>query len=204
MKRVHEVAQEMPGLIDALIEGDQEKVVDQAKHISSLERAADQAKTELRSHMPVRMFLPVDRRDFLKLVSQIDAIADAAEDAAVLMTFRKMEVLPAFAPLLRQLVEQSVRCVESADELVSYLPTLLNSAFTGRAGAHAITLADHVSLQERETDKIQDQLLKELFRHESEVSPVAVSMWLRIFEELGDMANHAENVADQFRLFLAD
>ena len=38
---------------------------------------------------------------------------------------------------------------------------------------------------------------------ESELPPVAVMMWLKILRELGDMANHAENVGDQFRLFLA-
>lgn len=204
MQRVHDVAHEMPGVIDALVRGEQDEVIERAKRVSHLEHEADQAKNDLRSHMPVRMFLPVDRRDFLKLVSQIDAIADSAEDAAVLLTFRKMEVLPSFAPLLRQLVEQAVRSVDSARDLVAYFPTLLNSAFAGRAAAHAISLADHVSLQEHEADKIQDQLLKELFRHESEISPVAISMWLRILEELGDMADHAENVGDQFRLFLAD
>lgn len=204
MARTHDVVKEMPALIDVLIEGDQDAVVERAKHISTLETIADRAKNELRSQMPVRMFLPVDRRDFLKLVSQIDAIADSAEDTAVLLTFRKMEVPESFAPLLRQLVAQCVRTVESAEELVHFLPTLLQSAFAGKAASHALALADHISMQERESDKIQDQLLKELFRHEDDVSPVAVSMWLRIVEALGDMANHAQKVGDQFRLFLAD
>ena len=34
--------------------------------------------------MPVRLFLPVDRRDFLRLVRQIDAVANCAEDVGVL------------------------------------------------------------------------------------------------------------------------
>jgi uncharacterized protein Yka (UPF0111/DUF47 family) len=30
-----------------------------------------------------------------------------------------------------------------------------------------------------------------------------VFMWTKVLNKIGDMANHAENVGDQFRLFVA-
>ncbi len=61
------------------------------------------------------------------------------------------------------------------------------------------------TLAEREhaADKLQDQCAKALFRAESEMAPVALFMWTKVLNKIGDMANHAENVGDQFRLFVA-
>ena len=44
---------------------------------------------------------------------------------------------------------------------------------------------------------------KTLFRSEGELSPVAIFMWTKLLNKIGDIANHAENVGDQFRLFVA-
>ena len=44
-----------------------------------LRAEADEAKNEVRDNFPAQLFLPVDRRDVLRLVSEIDAIADCAE-----------------------------------------------------------------------------------------------------------------------------
>ena len=42
-----------------------------------------------------------------------------------------------------------------------------------------------------------------IFKAEKELSPVAVFMWMKLLNKLGDIANHAENVGDQYRLFIA-
>ena len=204
MDRVLDAASEVQPMVNHLVEGDQNGVIDRAKLISRLEGVADEVKNEVRSNLPVRILLPVDRRDVLKLVSQIDAIADSAEDVGVLLTLRPMRVPEPMVPLLREFTEKSVATVETSRELVGTFDTLLRSGFGGKAAQQTISVIDRIAEQEHETDKLQDQLAKELFRLEEELSPVAISMWLRILEEIGDMADHAENVGDQFRLFLAN
>ncbi len=57
--------------------------------------------------------------------------------------------------------------------------------------------------QEHEADKRQDQAAKLLFQQEELISPVAIFMWNKVLNKIGDMANHAENVGDRVRLFLA-
>lgn len=203
MDRVVECASEVPTLIGHLVEGDQAAVVRVAKEISILEGKADDAKNEIRESMPIRLFLPVDRRDVLKLLSQIDCIADSAEDVAVLLTFREAVVPEEMKTLLPMFVDRVLDSVRTSQELVATLDTLLRSAFGGKAAEQAKVIIGQLVRKEHEADKIQDQLVKIVFQLEDKMSPVEIFMWMKILEEIGDMANHAENVGDQFRLFLA-
>jgi uncharacterized protein len=203
MERVVECSHGVRPLVERLIEGDQDAVVAQAKAISQLERQADEAKNDVRAHMPIRLFLPVDRRDVLKLLSQVDAIADSAEDVGVLCTVRRMEVPDEFKTLLPLYVDRVLDTVDKAAELIAMLDTLLAAGFAGKP-AHLAQLAiQETARREHESDKIQDQLTKILFQLEHQLPPVAIFMWMKVLNEIGDMANHAENVGDQFRLFIA-
>jgi len=78
MTQVLQTSARVQELMELLAKGDQAGVERVAKEISVLEGKADDAKNAARSKMPVRLFMPVDRRDVLKLISQIDAIADCA------------------------------------------------------------------------------------------------------------------------------
>lgn len=203
MQAVLACAAEVPSLIDALIAGDQARVAVAAKLISRLEGESDAAKTTLRDKLPGSLFLPVDRRDLLQLVSQIDAIADCAEDVGVLLTLRPLTVPEPMAGLLRRYLEAVMVTVHTAGEVVGEVQTLLSSGFGGASAERTRTLIRDLGQQEHEADKVQDQIAKVLFSLEGELSPVAIFMWTKVLNKLGDMANHAENVGDRVRLFLA-
>ena len=203
MDRVVECATEVRPLVEKVIAGDQAAVVAQAKRVSQLEGLADDAKNEVRTQMPIRLFLPVDRRDVLKLLSAMDSIADSAEDVGVLLTFRKMEVPDEMKPLLGKYVDRVLETVDAAARLVAMLPLLLETAFRGRPVDDAREVIQEIAEKEHEADKVQDQLTKTLFKLEGSLTPVSIFMWMKVLNEIGDMANHAENVGDQFRLFIA-
>lgn len=203
MDAVVECAEGVKPLVEKLIEGDQAAVVEHAKHLSQLEGKSDKAKNNVREHMPIRLLLPVDRRDVLKLLSQIDAIADSAEDVGVLLTFRRMEVPEQMKTLLPIYVDRVLDTVHAAARLVHEMDTLLAAGFGGKPVEQAREVIKEIARKEHESDKIQDQLAKMVFQLEDELPPVAVFMWLKVLNEIGDMANHSENVADQFRLFIA-
>lgn len=203
MARVSDCTDELPSLAHRLIEGDQAAILGQAKKISQLEGLADDAKNELRANMPVRLFLPLDRRDILRLAREIDSIADATEDVAVMLTLRPMTVPDTMKDGFEELVHQGNACVAMASELVDKLEPLVGSAFTGKTVDEVQRMIEALSRQEHEADKVQDQLAKALFELEESLSPVAIFMWVRIIEAVGDVANHAENVGDLFRLFIA-
>ena len=193
----------VPELIDRLIEGDAAGVERIAREVSVLEGEADKAKNELRSRMPVRLFLPVDRRDLLRLIRQIDGIANCAEDVGVLLTLRPYEVPEEMKPILREYVDAVMAVVAAAAELVGMIDDLMSASFSGRAAKEAMARADEIGRLEHQADKIQDRCAKALFRAEDEQSPVAIFMWTKLLNKIGDIANHAENVGDQFRLFVA-
>ncbi len=203
MKAVVRCAEAVEPLLEALIAQNQEAVKAQARTVSQLEASADDMKNAVRSRMPTKLFLPVSRRDALRLVRQIDSIADSAEDIGVLLTLRKMEVPERMQEPLRLMLRRVLESVTLAGELVTLLDTLMANGFRGKSAKQAEALIEQLAHKEHEADKVQDQVARLVFELENELSPVAVFMWLKVIKELGDMANHAENVGDTFRLFIA-
>ncbi len=203
MDAVLATSKEVPQLIDYLIEGDQAAIDRLAKEISHLEGKADDAKDSVRSKMPMRLFLPVDRRDVLKLISQIDAVADCAEDVGVLLTLRHLDVPEEMKTPLREFVERVVEVVQQSAKLVDMMDELLEAGFAGRPAENALAQAAVLNRMEHEADKLQDRCAKVLFKSEDQMPPVMVFMWTKVLNKIGDMANHAENIGDQFRLFVA-
>jgi predicted phosphate transport protein (TIGR00153 family) len=190
-------------LIRLLAEGDQAGVERVAKEISALEGKADDAKNAARSKMPVRLFMPVDRRDVLKLISEIDAIADCAEDVGVLLTIRPLSIPEGMESVLDNFVESVLETVREAAKLIDLIDDLVEAGFAGPPAEQVLQQSAILGRAEHEADKIQDQCAKVLFRAEDSMPPVAVFMWTKVLNKIGDMANHAENVGDQFRLFVA-
>ncbi len=203
MAAVRACADKVPELIERLQVGDQAGVARLAKETSILEGAADVIKNRARAEMPVSLLLPVDRRDALKLISEIDAIADCAEDVGVLLTLRPFTVPEPMKDGLDEFVQRVMATLDTSEELAGTLEGLVKAGFGGSAAADAIALVEELGRREHEADKLQDQCAKVLFSAEDSMSPVALFMWTKVINKLGDMANHAENMGDQFRLFVA-
>ena len=203
MREVENCVACVPELIDLLVAEDRAGLERAAREVSVLEGAADRAKNEFRARMPLRLFLPIDRRDLLRVISEIDAIADCAEDIGVLLTLRDWRVPSNLEPPLREFVRSSLAVVEGVSELVGMLDDLMAAGFAGAAAETALAKADSIGRLEHEADKLQDRCAKVLFRAEDELTPVEVFMWTKLLNKIGDIANHAENVGDQFRLFVA-
>ena len=203
MNEVIRTSDKVRELIELLSAGDQAGVERVAKEISTLEGKADDAKNAARSKMPVRLLMPVDRRDVLKLISQIDAVADCAEDVGVLLTIRPLTVPEDMKPVLELFVDRVLETIREASKLVDLIDDLVESGFSGPPAEQVLEQAAILGRAEHEADKIQDQCAKVLFSEEESMAPAALFMWTKVLNKIGDMANHAENVGDQFRLFVA-
>ncbi len=193
----------VPELLSLLIAQDYRGLERMAREVSNLEALADASKNELRSKMPVRLMLPVDRRDVLRLISELDAIADCAEDVGVILTLRRFEMPPSLVEPLQDFIHDVMKVVGATSDLVRTTEELIGASFSGKAAERAISQAKEIGRLEHLADKRQDQCAKVLFRLEDELSPVAIFMWTKLLNKIGDIANHAENVGDQFRLFVA-
>lgn len=202
-EQVHQVVLQMRPLMDAMLAEDWERTQEIYERISRLEHKADEIKAEIRDHLPKSLFLPVDRGDLLRFLKEQDAIADSVEDLAVLVTMRRTSAPDPMKARVRELVEQVVEAGETWFAIVSDLPQIQESSFTGPEVAKVLQLIQDLNHQEWESDKLQAHLGRATVRHEEELGAVSVNFWMRIAGKIGDVANHAENVGDLLRLMLA-
>ncbi len=200
---VLETSRLVPTLFEAFFEGDYERVHALSKEISEMEHKADRIKTKVRDALPRTIMLPVDRRDVLEALSSLDGIADCAEDVGILFTLRKMEPHDELVGPLKSLVRRVMVTVEKACEVVAQLEMLSQVGFTGPNVDHVIEMIDEIGRLEHEADVVQDDLARRLFAIEDNIAPGSLLIWNKIFNKVGDMANHAERLGNRLRLFFA-
>ena len=204
-EKVEACAQLIPVLLDAYLDGNEDRVREIAEEISHLEHEADVAKTTVRDSLPRSILLPVDRRDMLEALSSLDAIADCAEDVAIMFTLRRMEPHePLIAPL-KSLVRRVMAVVTKCMEVVRSLEEEARLTGFANGDAHRLrSLIDELGRLEHEADVVQDELSRQLFAIEDDIKPASLLMWGKIFNKIGDMANHAERTGNRLRLFVAE
>ena len=85
IEKVRSCVDQVLPMFDALNKGEYSTVTEISELIVRMEHDADIIKDKIRTSLPQSLFLPVDKKDFLKLLSAQDDIADAVEDLAVLI-----------------------------------------------------------------------------------------------------------------------
>jgi hypothetical protein len=201
--RVRDCAHEVPALFDAFFEGDYEGVHAKAEVISDLEHQADQAKDKVRDQMPRTLFLPVDRRDLLDVISTLDAISDCAEDVGILFTLRKMEPHEELVEPLGTLLDRVMKVVDQGVAIIDELDVLVEAGFRGPEAARVREMIEELNRLEHEADVVQDDLARRLFSLEDDIKPGSLFIWNKILNKVGDMANTSEKMGNRLRLFMA-
>ncbi len=202
--RVKECSDEVPQLFDALFEGDYDRVLAISERISDLEHEVDVLKTQIRDGMPKTRFMPVDRRDLLEVLANLDAVADAAEDVGKLFTLRRMEAHEELEPSLKKLVRRVDRTVDQGVEVVETLEVVAEVGFSGKEGSRLMEEIAELNRLEHKADIVQDAAARQLFEIEDDIKPGSLFVWNKIIRELGDMANSAERMGNRMRLFLSE
>jgi hypothetical protein len=149
------------------------------------------------------MFLAVDRRDLLNLLSAQDSVCDAVEDLAVVLNLREMTVPEKLKPLLTDLTKKVVMVGKQSASVILELNTLLEASFSGPEAEKVIKMVGEVSTMEWEADKIQYKLAQTMFKIEKELDPVSIFMWMKIFQTVSEIADASEKVTKLLRLFLS-
>ena len=203
MRAVKLCVDEVPGLFEALVNGDADGVSSAKDRIFVHEQSADDIKNELRGHLPKSLFMPVDRRDLLELLDMQDSIADTAQDIAGLLVERDMEVTAAMRAPLLELVDRCVATVAQASLAIEELDELVEMGFGGREASRVEEMIDEVNRMEDETDVLGMALSRVLFQHEDEMKPVSVMFWYQLVQWIGDLADYAEKTGDRLRLLVA-
>lgn len=202
MRVVVSCAREMPGLFEAMAEGDAEGLRERRAEIDRLEHEADRVKNEIRSHLPRRLLMAVERRDMLDILDQQDSIADTAQDIAELADQRGMVVPASLRDPLLELVRRVVVACEQAQRVVDELDELVETGFRGREVTRVEAMIDELARIESETDVLQDRLVRKLFALEAELG-IGTVYWYRTVGWIADLADYAERVGNRLRLLIA-
>ncbi len=203
MRAVFSCVMLLPALFDALYRKDQKEVADLAEQIGELETEADKIKSTYRHNMPKTLLLPVDRKDLLSLIHEQDALSDGAETISQILTNRDMTVPEAIKAGLDELLEGTMEISTQAKNMIEELDELVHVGFSGREHDKVTKMIEGVRKSEHNIDKILKKVNRTLFSIEKELDPVSVMFWYRIIEEVGQLSDHAENMADRLLLFLS-
>ena len=189
-------------LFQALLDNDDESLRSIAKQISKLEHSADEIKNEIRDNLPRNIFMPVNRSDFLNLLSQQDSIADTVEDIAFLLTVRKTNCPESWRDSLLSYVHKCVNVFNDTSEIYESLDSLVQSGMTGSEANTVLKKINEIGMKEWEVDKTQFEMLSNMFSMEDEMKPADLFWWSKIFKELGDIGNYSEKSVNSIRMMI--
>ncbi len=193
----------LPALFDAVYRNDQDDLHDIAEQINQSETDADKIKSEYRRHMPKTLLLPVDRKDLLSLIKEQDGIADGVEKVSQILISRDMVVPDAIKEGFDQLLAGTMEIVTQAKVMIEELDELVHVGFSGKEHDRVVEMIKAVRKEEHSIDKILRTVNRTLFTIEKELDPVSVIFWYKIIEEVGNISDRAENMADRLLLFLS-
>ncbi|PIE01521.1 MAG: TIGR00153 family protein [Acidobacteria bacterium] len=203
MRFVVKCVNKLPDLFEAISNKEWENAEAIKNEIADLESEADRVKHALRENLPKGLFMPVDRRDLLSILSHQDAIADVAEDIAELVFERRMTFPEPLKEKANAFVEASIKAVHSCSLVIEELDELLEIGFRGRELTKVEKLLKKINVDEGKTDKLQTEVFRMLFKMESEMDPVPVIFLYKLIEWIGDLADSAERTGNRLRLMVA-
>lgn len=202
-RRVHRTVELVRPLLEAYLAEDWDRVEELHDEISRREHQADLQKNEIREELPKSLFLPVDRGDVLHYLKEQDAIADAVEDLAVMLTLRAIPTPEDLKPEILEFADQVILTSQGLVAAASELGELFEASFGGPEVDTVMKMVAEVNDQEWEADKHQRRVTRTLLEHEDGLDAVEVMLWMRSLEVLGRVANHAENTGDLLRMMMA-
>ncbi len=200
-RKVHECVALIQPVAKAILANDMPRLRDLQHDISRTEYEADQLKDHVRQQLPRRFFLPVSREDVARFLSDMDKIADGAEDFAVVATFRELKLPEELHADFLALTEKVVQVSEALLGLAEHLSQLQKATFTGPEAEDALMKIQEVAHMEWESDKLSRSLARHYYCLD-ELPPVTVLILEKLSEALARIADHAENVGKNLRLMI--
>lgn len=203
MKKVVECTEALKPFLLAVFDEEWDKAAVLQKALSSLEHDADDMKRNIRLNLPRGLFLALDRRDLLDLLSRQDRIANKAKDISGVITGRKL-VFPKV--LHAEITSYLARCIDAcrlAMQAINELDELITVGFRGQEIKLVANLINELSSIEDDTDHIQVSLRGQLLALEKDLPPIDVIFMYKILDWMGGLADNAQLVGGRLELMVA-
>jgi len=198
-KKVHECVNLLPALLEAMISEDYEEVHRLQDRLSKLEYEADVIKHEIRESLPRRYFLPVERADLDEFLHCQDAVADAAEDFAVILTLRNTKVHADLVGEFREFLAQVGQVCNMLMAAAEQMQELAEASFGGAEARAVLEKISGLGEEEWKADRMQRRLSRHIYELEQELDPVTIHFYEKMLNALSAVANAAENTGELLR-----
>lgn len=203
MQEIVACVKELEPFVDAVLAGDETARDAHHARIIDLEHAADALKKDLRLHLPTSLFMPIDRRDVLELLTMQDRVAGAVRDVAGVFVGRRMSLPDNMKSGYRELVATCISACEQAHAAISELDELIETGFDKSERDRIGELLADLDATEHETDEQAIALGQALFEQEAELPPVNVMFLYRVLDKTAAIADRAQRVGSRLQLMLA-
>jgi len=172
------------------------------QQVFKIEHQADQIKHEIRRRIPKSFYLPIYRGDLLAYLKLQDDMADSVEDVAVLLTIKNLQMPEAIAEDIHELIQRVLKVCEFLFQCTDQLTSLVEEDFEGPRTSAILDLVAKAEHAEWRADKAQYTASQRLFSLEDEIRATDIMLWSNIFQQLGKLANQADNTAERLRRML--
>ena len=196
-------AREVIPLLEAMAAGDDEAIRERRAEIDRLEHEADQLKHEIRSHMPRRFMMAMDRRTMLEILDYQDSIADVTQDIAELADQRGMHLPESLKAPVLSMAQSVMAACEQGQRIIDELDELVETGFGEGEVARVDEMVRELGRLESQTDAELDRAARALFAMESELG-VATVFWHQIILWIANLADLSERVGNRLRLLMAN
>jgi predicted phosphate transport protein (TIGR00153 family) len=203
MNLIVKCAEELVSFVRAVIDGDKQQIVKCHENIIELENEADAMKKDLRLHLPTSLFMPVDRRDVLEVLTMQDKVAGACRNVAGIIAGREMVIPEVMCQPYLQFVETCVSAVCQASVAISELDELVETGFDKTERKLVNKTLAKLDRIENMTDEQASGLYRTLFSIEDEWPPVQVVFLYSVLDKTGSIADRAQRVGSRLQLMLA-
>lgn len=202
MNKVASCIDKLKKMFDVLVKGDVEKMEKLSAELSSLEHEADLTKNDIRNHLPKSLFIPIDRGQFLEILSIQDSIADKAEDIGIFLSMRPEDLSKDIKVDIQGLYKKTSEVFWSAKHIIEEIDELIESSFGGLEAEKVKSMVELTAFKEYEASKMVRELMKELFTKGDTLPAPVFYLWLHLIEELGTLSNLSEKLANRIRMIL--
>tara|TARA_B100000795_G_scaffold55472_1_gene36519 strand:- start:7759 stop:8445 length:687 start_codon:yes stop_codon:yes gene_type:complete len=203
MQLVVACASQLEPFFEAVLVDDWKGASDIFDKIADDENRADELKKQFRLNMPKSLFMPMSRGDLLGILAQQDNIANATKDICGIVLGREMDIPSVLQSDFIAYVKSAIETCEKALKAIDELDELLETGFTGQEVKFVKKLIRDLDTQEQKVDKRERKLRHRLFKIEAEMPPVHVIFLYNVIDNIGGVADTAEQVGNQLELLLA-
>jgi uncharacterized protein len=139
----------------------------------------------------------------LSILSQQDTIANLTKDICGIILGRKMAIPKQLHSDFLAFARGATETCVKAQKAINELDELLETGFAGAEVKFVQKLITELAAQEQKVDKKERKLRKKLFNIEADLQPVNVMFMYNTIDQIGELADTAEQIGNHVELLLA-